>query len=253
MKYWGCVVWMCLVGCRGAVPVEQELVGYANPELIVATEWLAGRSGAEVAIVDARSVDDYTQGHIPGAVSIPRNDTFDPDSQLRVVGRSSQIAALMGRQGIDENVHVVVYDDGLSTMAARVFWVLEYYGHPRVSVLDGGFTKWKAESREVSIEAPAPTLAVFTARAREDSLSTRTEIVSDLDKTEIVMLDSRAPAEYSGDTLHSERGGHIPDAVNIEWTQNYDEGNTPVFKSAAELKAMYAAQGVTKDKRVHAY
>ena len=69
----------------------------------------------------------------------------------------------------------------------------------------------------------------------------------------VALLDVRAPEEYAGEKLYSERGGHLPDAVNIEWTRNYAEGDAPVFKSAVELEAMYAQEGVTKDKRVHAY
>lgn len=224
---------------------------YANPELIVETDWLA--SASEVVIVDARSADDYVAGHIPGAVNVPRSETFDPDAELRVVGPPEQIAEVFGRRGVNESAHVVVYDDGLSNVAARVFWTLEYYSHPRVSVLNGGFTKWKAEERDVSLDVPEPTPVAFDAVPHEDARSTKAEVLNDLDAVEVVMLDSRAPEEFTGEKLYSERGGHVPDAVNIEWTRNFTGGEAPVLKSAAELNAMYEQEGVTQDKRVHAY
>lgn len=245
MKIWSVVLLLLS-------PAEAEKpVGYANPELIVETEWLQGAD--DVVIVDARSIEDYVAGHIPGAVNIPRSVTFDADAELRVVGQPEQIAELFGHQGIDENVHVVVYDEGVSTAAARVFWTLEYYGHPRVSVLNGGFAKWKAESRGTSTEAPSPSSVTFNVRVRDDALTTKAELLSEMDDERVVMLDVRAPEEYVGEKLYSERGGHLPDAVNIEWTRNYTEGGAPVFQSAVELEAMYRRAGVTKDKRVHTY
>ena len=149
MKYWSLGFLFLSLCWRPAAPPSEpllemeKLVGYANPELIVETEWLAEHGADDVVIVDARSVDDYRAGHIPGALNIPRSTTFDPDAELRVVAPPEQIAELFGRQGIDENVHVVVYDEGVSTAAARVFWTLEYYSHPWVSVLNGGFAKWQ--------------------------------------------------------------------------------------------------------------
>ncbi len=255
MKYWSVGFLFLSLGCRPADPPSEteKLVGYANPELIVETEWLAEHGADDVVIVDARSDDDYTAGHIPGAVNIPRSTTFDPDAELRVVGPPEQIAELFGRQGIDENVHVVVYDEGVSTAAARVFWTLEYYSHPWVSVLNGGFAKWKAESRAISTEASERAPVTFNVRVREDALTTKAELLSDIDVERVAMLDVRSPEEYVGEKLYSERGGHLPDAVNIEWTRNYTEGDAPVFQSAVELEAMYAREGVTKDKRVHAY
>ena len=95
-------------------------------------------------------------------VVVPRSVTFDADAELRVVGQPEPIAELFGHQGIDENVHVVVYDEGVSTAAARVFWTLEYYGHPRVSVLNGGFAKWQAESREESSEASTRSTGIYS-------------------------------------------------------------------------------------------
>ena len=258
MKLWAPLLMFLVSGCQpaeeSAESAPPSAVEFANPELLVETGWLSQQSSSErLRIVDARSQEDYEAGHIPGAVNIPRPTTFAPSGERSRIGPPEQIAALFGAQGINETVHVVVYDEGLSTAASRVFWTLEYYGHPQASVLNGGFTKWVAESREVATEAPGVTPVIFDAIRNEAKLSTREGILKDLGVVEAVMLDSRSPEEFSGETLHSERGGHIPEAVNIEWTRNFVDGDAPVFKSAAELAAMYEQEGVTRDKRVHTY
>lgn len=249
------VLWMAgsLAGAaENPAPVGQE--GFAHPELLVDTEWVAEHlSEAGVRLVDARSAEDYASGHIPGAVSIPRSDTFDPDAARGMVGRARRLAALFGARGIDEKVHVVVYDKGLSNAAARVFWTLEYYGHPHVSLLDGGIGKWVSESRGLSTESPEVAPARFDAAAVEDLLATKDELVSDVGATGVVMLDVRSTGEYTGESVRAERSGHIPEAVHIEWTDNFTAGDMPVLKSPRELRKMYEDAGVTPDKRVHAY
>jgi len=230
-------------------------VGFANPELLIETDWLAEHAGdGNVRIVDARAAEAYQAGHIPGAIHIAREDTYDPDAEIRAtVGPPEQIASLFGLKGIDEYTHVVVYDKGVATRAARVFWTLEYYGHPNVSILNGGFDKWQAEAREVTTEVPEVAPVTFTVQRNASALTTRDRILGDLDATDAVILDVRTPEEFSGDDARAERGGHIPGAVHIEWTENYTAGEAPILRSALELANMYEQAGVTKDKRVHAY
>ena len=247
-----------LGGCAPAATptptLELEEIGYANPELLVETDWLAGHlDDTDVRIVDARDAEEYQAGHIPGAVSIPRPTTFDPEASKGIIGQSEQVAALFGSQGIDETAHVVVYDEGKGTAAARVFWTLEYYGHPRVSVLNGGFTKWQAEAREVTVEEPEIAPVTFTVSPDPTILSTREQILEDIGQADVLMLDARSPEEYRGEDLRAKRGGHIAGAVNIDWVENFTVGDVPVFKSAAELARLYEAAGVTQDKLIHAY
>lgn len=260
MKHWSLVVLLLSFACR---PAEESPstrpavapVGFANPELLVETDWLAEHAAdGSVRIVDARAAEAYEAGHIPGAIHIAREDTYDPDAEIRAtVGPPEQIASVFGAKGIDEYAHVVVYDKGVSTSAARIFWTLEYYGHPHVSVLNGGFDKWQAEAREVTTEVPELEPVTFTVQRNPGALSTRDRILEDLDATDAVILDVRTSEEFSGEDARAERGGHIPGAVHIEWTENYTAGEAPIFKSALELSNMYEQAGVTKDKRVHAY
>ena len=188
---------------------EAQPIRFANPGLLVETEWLAAHlDDTDVRIVDTRDAEAYQAGHVPGAVNIPRAATFDPEELGSIVGRPDHIAALFGAGGIDETAHVIVHDEGRSTAAPRVFWTLEYYGHPNVSVLDGGFTKWEAEGRDVRTETPDITPVTFTVEPRPDRLSTKQSLLADLGREDVAMVDARSPEEHRGESVRSARGGH---------------------------------------------
>jgi len=235
-------------------PTPAVEIGFAHPELLVETDWLAEHlDDPDLRVVDARKPGEYKAGHIPGAVNIPRSATFDPAAPKGMVAPKEMIEELFGSKGISNQTRVVIYGQGKDKDAARVFWTLEYYGHTKVSVLNGGFKKWQAEGREVTAEEPEITPTTFIAKPDPARLSTKGEILEDIGKADVVMLDTRSPAEYRGEDIRAKRGGHIPGAVNIDWVENFTTGEVPVFKSAAELMRLYEAAGVTKDKLVHAY
>jgi len=235
-------------------PTPAVEIGFAHPELLVETDWLAEHLGdPDLRVVDARKPEEYKAGHIPGAVSIPRSATFDPEAPKGMVAPKEMIEELFGSKGIGNETRVVIYGMGKDKDAARIFWTLEYYGHTKVSVLNGGFKKWQAEGREVTVEEPEITPVTFTARPDPTRLSTKEQILEDIGKADVVMLDTRSPAEFRGEDLRAKRGGHIPGAVNIDWVENFTAEEVPVFKSAAELTQLYEAAGVTKDKLIHAY
>jgi len=249
---------LLLGGCRPAATTtptpEVEETGYANPQLLVKTDWLAEHlDDPNLRVVDARKPEDYAAGHIPSAVSIPPEVTFDPEAPKGIIGPPEQMAELFGSKGINHKVHVVIYAEGKDTAAARIFWTLEYYGHPNVSLLDGGFTKWQTEGREVTTEEPEVTPVEFSVEVHPEMLSTREEILEKLAQEGVVFLDARSEEEYKGRDVRAKRGGHIPGAVNVDWRENFTPGEVPVFKSPAELEELYLDAGVTRDKEVHAY
>jgi len=230
---------------RQPPPEEYQEDGFANARLLVTTAWLGEHADDEgLAIVDVRGASDFAAGHVAGALSIPAAATLDPKSRGNI-GSREQVGALLGAQGISAATHVVLYDGGKSTSAARVFWTLEVYGHKQVSVLDGGFAKWQAEEQETTDAARAATPVEYEMEAHSRRLSTLDQVLEDVEDPDVVMLDSRSTREYDA--------GRIPAAVRIEWTENYTAGELPVFKSPAELRKLYGDQGVTADKRVHAY
>ncbi|MCP3919595.1 MAG: hypothetical protein GY711_29010 [bacterium] len=223
-------------------PAQEKEVRYANPGLLVDSAWLhAHGQDAGVRIVDARSADAYADSHIPGAVSIPRSSTFAADAPSGMVAGPERIAELFGKQGIDAKTHVIVYDEGVSHAAARIFWTLELYGHPHVSVLDGGIGKWVAEERNLTKKTPEVRPARFEVRAKSARSSSKKGLIAGVGKK--IFLDVRSDREWSG--------GRIPGAVHVEWTKNFTTGEVPVYQSPAELAALYST--FARDKAVHAY
>lgn len=228
-----------------SIQESKKKVAFANPHLLVSTDWLAEHRGDKgVVVVDARSAKDFEGGHVQDAVNISTSDTYDPNARGSI-GPAEQIAKLLGSQGISPSTHVVLYDGGKSTAAARVFWTFEVYGHGKVSVLDGGLAKWKHEERDLTKDATKVAAVKYEVGANPGRLSTLDQMMEDLESEEVVMLDARSTGEYDA--------GRIPAAVRIEWFHNYTSGDVPVFKSPEELLKLYGDQGVTSDKRVHAY
>ena len=225
-------------------PAAEPAVNVPSPGLLVTTEWLAAHGqDAGLLIVDAREAADYTGGHLPGAVNIARSATFDPRSPGNL-GKPGTITELFGAAGIDESVLVVLYDEGKSTSAARIFWTLEQYGHAAVSVLDGGLVKWQAEGRELTQDAPTTTPTIFVARPG-DLTATMDHVLEGIDEDMTCALDTRSDREWEN--------GRVPGAVHLEWTNNFTEGEVPVYKSVEVLTALYEGAGVTKDHRIHSY
>jgi thiosulfate/3-mercaptopyruvate sulfurtransferase len=139
-------------------------------------------------------------------------------------------------------------------------WILKYYGHQDVRLLDGGRVKWLADKRELTTEVPNYPRISYHAQAPEKNIrALRDQILAQLGQQGFALVDVRSPAEYSGELLApanlpqegAQRGGHIPGAANIPWSQAVREDGT--FKPADELRALYASKGVTPDKDVVAY
>src|SRR5438445_1509535 len=237
------------------------LVGFAGPAtaldmpLLVSADWLRAQLGApDLRIVDMQSgVIDYRQGHVPGAVHLGVNEARAavPAGGYRLPN-VEEARQLFARLGIGPDTRVVIYDDSTGLDAARLFFTLDSYGHRTVAIRDGGAPHWRAGGGAWTpdvprIEAPpARPLALDTEHvASAEWLRDR------LGRGDTAVVDARSPAEYTGREVRARRGGHIPGAVNIEWTRHLRPDGT--FKSIDELRAMYVAEGVTPDKTVVTY
>jgi thiosulfate/3-mercaptopyruvate sulfurtransferase len=234
--------------------------GYAK-EVLVSTEWLAQHLGDEnlvVAEVD-ESPDLYEEGHIPGAVKLHwREDLQDPVERDLV--DKATFERLMGSKGIGNDTTVVLYGDKNNWFAAYAYWYLKIYGHEDVRILDGGRQKWIDEGRELTTEVPTPTPRTYTAKERDESIRVyRDEVLAGLGDERIALVDVRSPQEYTGELIAppgyeqegAQRAGHIPGAKSIPWASAVRDDGT--FKSAEELRELYASKGVTPDKEVRAY
>jgi thiosulfate/3-mercaptopyruvate sulfurtransferase len=203
-------------------------------------------------VIDLRPAEDFAAGHIPGAVhldlwGVSLIDT-DPAPLKAFMW---MVDHLFNLRGVDAKTPVVVYEDQSGMRAARAFWFLEYFGHPRVQVLDGGINAWVRAGLPVTRDAAPPPKSAWTGVPQEHTIATWRDVKARLDQPGVVILDTRSDAEYNGTMVRAKRGGAIPGAVHIEWTRNL--GPDGAYKPAGELRAMYEAAGVTPDKEVVTY
>jgi thiosulfate/3-mercaptopyruvate sulfurtransferase len=226
---------------------------YANPDLLIETDQLAARlQQPGVRLLDLRGKDKYQAGHIPGAVLFDTSLLKDPVDKLYAPSPAN-VAKVMGDHGISNETHVIAYDDQGGLWAARLWWVLDYYGHTKAQVLNGGWNKWKKENRPTETSAPAVTPATFTPKLNSGVVCTLEYVQSATTRSNVVIVDARTAAEYNGADVRAARGGHIPNAVNIDWQRNITNDDLKVWKPAAELRRMYEAAGVTPEKEVITY
>ena len=140
--------------------------GYAFPEFLADTEWLAEHlDDGNIRIVDTDVAAAYQRGHIPGAVLIPDNYEKDPDTSAVHILPPQKFAEMMESLGIGDDTTVVAYDNSRSLYAGRLWWALSYYGHRNVKVLNGGWRKWVSEGRGIGLDPSRPPTGVrFTPR-----------------------------------------------------------------------------------------
>ena len=236
--------------------------GYANPDVLVSTEWVAAHLNDEnVRLLESNEdVLLYDTGHIPGAQKIDWQEDLN-DAVVRDYVGQEQFQALLGRLGISNDTTIVFYGDKSNWWATYAFWVFQLFGHTNAKVMDGGRQKWTDEGRDVTRETTTYPTASYSAPARSDSaIRAMREEVLEHQSAGLPLVDVRSPAEYKGELLHmadypqegSLRGGHIAGARNVPWARAANEDGT--FKSAAELRAIYEEeQGLSPSDDIVAY
>ena len=219
---------------------------YANQEAIVSTEWVAENLGSAATRLVEVDVDTtaYDSGHVRGAVGWDWKQELQ-DQTVRDIASRSALEALLGRSGVSPETTIVLYGDNNNWFAAYAYWMLSYYGHRQLKLMNGGRVKWIAEGRELSHDTPGHAAVTyrFPDGTREDIRAYRDTVQSHLGH--VGLVDVRSPKEYSGELLAPEnlpqegaqRGGHIPGAINVPWASAVREDGT--FKPAAELNALY--------------
>ena len=230
--------------------------GYANPQLLISPRDLAaeieGPEASRPLVLDLRPAEAYTAGHIPGAILInlwglSLTDT-DPAPLDAFMWMIEHVLAV---HGVTASRPVVAYDEHSGVRAARAFWFLEYFGHPSVRVLDGGYGAWTRAQLAVTRDAGPPPKSDWIGRREARALATWRDVRAALTRPDAVILDARSDGEYCGTTVRARRGGAVPGAVHIEWTRNLTPDGE--FKPAEELRRMYEGAGVTPDREVIAY
>ena len=239
--------------------------GYARPELLTQPEDLKSlidRKDPDIRVIDVREKIKYLAGHIPGAVNIWRPDVVDKDHPIPgMMAPQPQVEELMGRLGISNSNLIVIYSDGPD--GARLWWILAYYGFPiqQMKLLDGSLDGWKAKGYPTEMIPPQINPAQFRlpgkTKSTEPLLCTLPEVRGALKEPKKVVLDVRASKEYLGEeTLAGAvKPGRIPGVKWIEWREVLikDGPNKGYWKSAEEIRKLFADLGVTPDKEIYIY
>ncbi len=223
------------------------------PGLLTPSELAAAlESDTRPVLLDLRPAEEFARGHLPHAVHLDLFGLSLTDTSPAPLASFLWIIEhLLSTRGVAQDRPVVVYDDTSGIRAARAFWFLELFGHPDVRMLDGGVHAWTAAGLPLTTEAEAPVATTWRGRRDAGRLATWQDVADRLGKPDVTILDTRSDGEYCGTTVRAARGGAIPGAVHLEWTQNLGPDGT--FKPAADLKAMYSAAGITPDREVVAY
>ena len=221
--------------------------------MLVDTEWLASHlSDPNVVVVDCDLPDAYNRAHIPGAVNLGENHYIKGDDGVHVMG-AEQAAEFLGGLGIGDDTLVVAYSGRFSIYAARLWWVLSYYGHTNVKVLNGGWRKWMEEGRAMTDRPSAPELRRFTPKVDPSLIVNGSELKASIGREGTVIWDTRAADEYSGENSRGNKySGHIPGAVHLEWSDVMDS-ESGEFRPAEEIRSMLSEKGVTPEQQVYTH
>ncbi len=244
-----------------ATPIESR--GYAHPDVLVSTEWVAAHlADPNVRILE--SDEDlllYEIGHIPGAMKIDWvTDLNDPVTRDYL--DREKFERLLRARGINGDTTIVFYGDKNNWWATYAFWVFQLFGLNKLKLMDGGRARWAEEGRELTTDVPRYPAGTIVVGARNDAAirAFRDEVLAHVEKKG-QLVDVRSPEEFTGARLHmpdypnegAMRGGHIPGARSVPWARAVNP-DTHCFRPASELTRLYVEeQGLKPEQETIAY
>jgi thiosulfate/3-mercaptopyruvate sulfurtransferase len=229
-------------------------------DVLVDADWLQEHLNDEsIRIVEVdENPELYAEAHIPGAIGFDwREDLQDP-VRRDFLGPQA-FGELFGGHGVSNDHTIVLYGDRNNWFAAYTYWYLKYYGHDKVLLLNGPREKWISDGRPTSSELPSYPPVSFAAQPGDQAIRAyRDEVLAAIEGP-TKLVDVRSPAEFAGEIISpagyeqegAQRGGHIPGAASVPWAQAVQEDGT--FKSADELRELYAGKGVLNGDDIIAY
>ncbi len=229
--------------------------GYAQPGVLVSTEWLAQNlANPNIRVVESNEDSLlYPSGHIPGAVQVDWAIDLNDPIRRDYLDRHA-FEKLMSRIGVTRETTVVFYGDKSNWWACYAFWVFQLFGHTNAKLVDGGRLKWEKEKRTLTRDVPSYTATAYVASDRDDSRirAFRDEVLTHI-RAHKKLIDVRSPQEFSGERTHMAeypqegvlRGGHIPGARSVPWARaaNPEDGT---FRDAAALRDIYEGEAGLK-------
>ncbi|MBI3403124.1 MAG: sulfurtransferase [Acidobacteria bacterium] len=231
-------------------------VTYAHPDQLVDTDWVAAHAAdGHVRIVDMRQ-SGFAAGHVPGAVWLSPVAIRDGQAPPTFLPTQAVFEAMMAKLGISNSTRVVVYDERGGIYAARLWWILNYFGHSNVALMNGGWTKWSAEHRpttQITSETTPVPAGRFTATPQPKWIATASDVVAAIEKPGIRIVDARTQNEIDGKDLRGiKRGGFIKSSTPVYWEDLLDP-QAKTFKPADEIRKIYEDRGIVPSQEVIAY
>ncbi len=229
---------------------------------MVSSDWVQEHLNdpkVRVVEVDYDPSTNYQLGHIPGAVLFDWKKDLNHPLERDILSKQ-QLEQLFARSGITQDTKIVLYGDFNNWFAAYAFLDLQYYGVKNVVLLNGGRKKWIDEDKPLTKDAPTFPITTYKASGPDESVRVFFKQALGLyQQPNVRLVDVRGPKEFTGEVLappeypteHAQRGGHIPGAINIPWSQAVKEDGT--FKSADDLKKLYEEKGITANRDIVTY
>lgn len=203
----------------------------------------------DLLIIDLCNPQIYQQLHIPGAINVsPGQLVAGTQPATGKLPSVEQLEALFGQLGYTGKEHIVVYDDEGGGWAGRFIWTLDVIGHKHYSYLNGGLHAWVKENRAVQSKADTPQPTKVSLNIDNSVIASKDQIIERLDDPETRIWDARSPEEYRGEKVFAQRGGHIPGAINFEWTRAMDPAKN--FRIREGVETELAELGLTRDKKI---
>lgn len=240
-------------------PIEAR--GYAHPEVLVSTQWVADHAtDPNVRIVESdEDILLYEIGHIAGAIKLDWQSDLQDQVKRDFLDKAG-FEALLSSKGIAPEHTVVFYGDKSNWYATYTFWLFKYFGHADARVMDGGRATWEAEGRPYTTAVPSFPATSYVAKEPNGAIRAfRADVLAAVESGNTQLVDVRSPAEFSGEVIHmagypqegAQRAGHITGAKSIPWGQAANPDGT--FKTAEELSALYGGKGISAENPTIAY
>lgn len=208
-----------------------------------------------VLIVDLGDPSGHPAGHIPGSVHLDYSDLIRAEPPaMGLLPDEARLSEVLSRLGLTPELHVVAYDAEGNGRASRLLWTLAVLGHERVSLLNGGIHAWDAAGGPLAAQFRHPPRSSYQAViATPTAVADKDYILAQLGQPGLALLDTRTPAEYAGLDVRAARGGHIPGAVNLNWTDTMDPRRQLRLQPDPVLRKLLEQRGVTPDQEVIVY
>jgi thiosulfate/3-mercaptopyruvate sulfurtransferase len=222
------------------------------PLLVEPKELAAQLPLANTLIIDQSKLDSYLQHHIPGAVHLDfKRLQLGQRPTPGALPSVNDLSALFSELGLTSDTHVIAYDDEGGGWAGRLIWALDVIGHSQYSYVNGGIHAWLKDGLTTEAGNNQVLASQFQIQSLRHEFSlTKDQIIERIGKPDFAIWDARSAMEYSGENVFSARGGHIPGAINYEWTLGMDANNGLRIKNLDEFRELLRAMNIDESKEI---